>query len=192
MNNINNKNINSVSSKLRKCSMLLRYIHEKLINNQEIARLVKYNNQNPLGKVGLGYDNEKVDQPDLSGDDVKDLIHIYPFNPNIEADLKSSIFLNLPIASFTSANTLYLDVDILVPIDFFEITSGLRLYEIAHRVADVFDGMYITDKDYIEELGNLKFELNDVEVGRLSSNSKMLLANMRFSISLVPQARIRG
>lgn len=193
MNDINNKYLNTVSSKLKKVSMILQYTHEKIIENQEIKRLVYYNNRNPLSKRGLTYSNQKVDQPDLTEDDVKDLITLLPFNPDMKIDLCSFIFLNTPSATFSNGdNVIYLDINIVSPAEYFEITTGLRLYEISHKIANIFDGLYIDDEDYIEELGNLKFILDDIAVNRLSNNSSMLWSSMRFSIQLIPQTRIRG
>lgn len=193
MSDINNKYLNTVSSKLKKVSMILQYTHEKIIENQEIKRLVYYNNRNPLSKKGLTYSNQKVDQPDLTEDDVKDLITLLPFNPDMKIDLCSFIFLNTPSATFSNGdNVIYLDINIVSPAEYFEITTGLRLYEISHKIANIFDGLYIDDEDYIEELGNLKFILDDIAVNRLSNNSSMLWSSMRFSIQLIPQTRIRG
>lgn len=193
MNDINNKYLNTVSSKLKKVSMILQYTHEKIIENQEIKRLVYYNNRNPLSKKGLTYSNQKVDQPDLTEEDVKDLITLLPFNPDMKIDLCSFIFLNTPSATFSNGdNVIYLDINIVSPAEYFEITTGLRLYEISHKIANIFDGLYIDDEDYIEELGNLKFILDDIAVNRLSNNSSMLWSSMRFSIQLIPQTRIRG
>lgn len=193
MSDINNKYLNTVSSKLKKVSMLLQYTHEKIIENQEIKRLVYYNNRNPLSKKGLTYSNQKVDQPDLTEEDVKDLITLLPFNPDMKIDLCSFIFLNTPSATFSNGvNVIYLDINIVSPAEYFEITTGLRLYEISLKIANIFDGLYIDDEDYIEELGNLKFILDDIAVNRLSNNSSMLWSSMRFSIQLIPQTRIRG
>lgn len=193
MNDINNKYLNTVSSKLKKVSMILQYTHEKIIENQEIKRLVYYNNRNPLSKKGLTYSNQKVDQPDLTEEDVKDLITLLPFNPDMKIDLCSFIFLNTPSATFSNGdNVIYLDINIVSPAEYFEITTGLRLYEISHKIANIFDGLYIDDEDYIEELGNLKFILDDIAVNRLSNNSSMLWSSMRFSVQLIPQTRIRG
>ena len=193
MNDINNKYLNTVSSKLKKVSMILQYTHEKIIENQEIKRLVYYNTKNPLSKKGLTYSNQKVDQPDLTEEDVKDLITLLPFNPDMKIDLCSFIFLNTPSATFSNGdNVIYLDINIVSPAEYFEITTGLRLYEISNKIANIFDGLYIDDEDYIEELGNLKFVLDDVAVNRLSNNSSMLWSSMRFSIQLMPQTRIRG
>lgn len=193
MSDINNKYLNTVSSKLKKVSMILQYTHEKIIENQEIKRLVYYNNRNPLSKKGLTYSNQKVDQPDLTEDDVKDLITLLPFNPDMKIDLCSFIFLNTPSATFSNGdNVIYLDINIVSPAEYFEITTGLRLYEISHKIANIFDGLYIDDEDYIEELGNLKFILDDIAVNRLSNNSSMLWSSLRFSIQLMPQVRVRG
>ena len=190
MNDINNKYLNTVSSKLKKVSMLLEYTHEKIIENQEIKRLVYYNTKNPLSKKGLKYDNTKIDQPDLTEEDVEDLITLLPFNPDMDITLSNGIFLNAPKAIFGSSNIMYIDVNIISASEYFEISNGLRLYEIVHRIANIFDELYITDESYIEELGNLKFSLEDVESGRLSKDGNMLYASLRFSINLVPLSRV--
>ena len=190
MNDINNKYLNTVSSKLKKVSMILQYTHEKIIENQEIKRLVYYNTKNPLSKKGLTYSNQKVDQPDLTEEDVKDLITLLPFNPDIEIKLSNGIFLNMAKAIFGSSNIVYLDVNVISASDYFEISNGLRLYEIANRISNIFDELYITDESYIEELGNLKFSLEDVESGRLSKDGNMLYTSLRFSINLVPLSRV--
>lgn len=190
MNDINNKYLNTVSSKLKKVSMLLEYTHEKIIENQEIKRLVYYNTKNPLSKKGLKYDNTKIDQPDLTEEDVEDLITLLPFNPDMDITLSNGIFLNAPKAIFGSSNIMYIDVNIISASEYFEISNGLRLYEIANRISNIFDELYITDESYIEELGNLKFSLEGVESGRLSKDGNMLYASLRFSINLVPLSRV--
>lgn len=192
MNDINNKYLNTVSSKLKKVSMLLQYTHEKIIENQEIKRLVYYNTKNPLSKKGLKYDNIKIDQPDLTEEDVEDLITLLPFNPDMDITLSNGIFLNAPKAIFGSSNIMYIDVNIISASEYFEISNGLRLYEIANRISNIFDELYVTDESYIEELGNLKFILEDIESGRLSKDGNMLYASLRFSIQLMPQVRVRG
>ena len=190
MNDINNKYLNTVSSKLKKVSMILQYTYEKIIENQEIKRLVYYDNRNPLSKKGLTYSNQKVDQPDLTEEDVKDLITLLPFNPDMDITLSNGIFLNVPKTIFGSSNIMYIDVNVISASEYFEISNGLRLYEIANRISNIFDELYITDESYIEELGNLKFSLEDAESGRLSKDGNMLYTSLRFSINLVPLSRV--
>ena len=173
--------------------MLLRYVHDKIIQNEEIRRLVFYNSQNPLSLKGRLYNGKKVDQPDLTEQQVKDLITLLPFNPDMKIELENYIFLNTPSATFRNGeNTIYLDVNIISPVEYFEITTGLRIYEIAHKVSNIFDGLYVDDENYMEELGNLKFNLYDTSVNRLSNNSGMVWLSMRFEIQLIPQVRIRS
>lgn len=172
--------------------MLLKYVHEKLINNQDVMRLIKYCSKNPLSTRGIKYDGTKIDQPDLTENDVRDLITLLPFNPQMKIELDNGIFLNIPMASFVGGNMLYLEINVVTAVQYFEITTGLRLHEIAHRITDMFDDMYITDESYTEELGNLRFKLDDIVIERLSSNSNMILGSLRFSISLVPQTRVRS
>ena len=193
MKDINNKYLNAVSSKLKKTSMLLRYVHDKIIQNEEIRRLVFYNSQNPLSLKGRLYNGKKVDQPDLTEQQVKDLITLLPFNPDMKIELDNYIFLNTPSATFRNGeNTIYLDVNIISPVEYFKITTGLRVYEIAHKISNMFDGLYVDDENYKEELGNLKFNLYDTSVNRLSNNSGMVWLSMRFEIQLIPQVRIRS
>ena len=111
----------------------------------------------------------------------------------MKIELENYIFLNTPSATFRNGeNTIYLDVNIISPVEYFEITTGLRIYEIAHKVSNIFDGLYVDDENYMEELGNLKFNLYDTSVNRLSNNSGMVWLSMRFEIQLIPQVRIRS
>ena len=138
----------------------------------------------------MTYSNQKVDQPDLTEEDVKDLITLLPFNPDMDITLSNGIFLNVPKAIFSSSNIVYIDVNVISASEYFEISNGLRLYEIANRISNIFDELYITDESYIEELGNLKFSLEDAESGRLSKDGNMLYTSLRFSINLVPLSRV--
>ena len=191
MNDINNKYLNTVSKKIKNISMLLAYVHEKIIENQNIKRMIYYSSQHPLSKKGLKYDNTKIDQPDLTEKDVEDLITMLPFNPKMNIKKVSSIFLNIPMASFyTTENQIYIEVDIVTPIQYFEITNGVRLYEIAHEVVNIFDRLCVEDETY--ELGNTRFFFEDIVIGRLSNNSDMTYASMRFKADILPFNKTRG
>ena len=66
---------------LRKASMLIMYVHDKIISNQNIRRMMYYNTKNPLSKIGLTYNGKEISQPDVEEDQVKDLITDLPFSP---------------------------------------------------------------------------------------------------------------
>ena len=78
---INNKNLNTESNKIRKASMLIMYVHDKIISNQNIRRMMYYNTKNPLSKIGLTYNGKEIAQPDVEEDQVKDIITDLPFSP---------------------------------------------------------------------------------------------------------------
>ena len=63
---LNERHLSNSSEKLKKCSMLIDYVYTKLLENQEVKRLVYYNTQNPLDKKGIDFNNEIIDQPDLT------------------------------------------------------------------------------------------------------------------------------
>ena len=153
--------------------------------------MVYYNTRNPLSIKGLTYDGKRIDQPDLSEEDVKNLIMVLPFNPSMKIDAQNSIFLNIPQCTFAGdVNRVYVDINIVSPTEYFKINNGVRLYEIANEIANIFDGICVEDTSY--ELGNSKFTLQDTIVERLSSNSNMIYASMRFKVDIIPFNKTRG
>lgn len=191
MSDINNKYLNTTSLKFKKISMLLIYVHRKIIENQNVRRLVYYNSRNPLSSKGLTYAGNKVHQPDLTEKDVKDLIMMLPFNPDMKIATCNSIFINIPQCTFGGdTNRIYVDVDIVSPIEYFEITTGIRPYEIANEIANIFDSLCVEDESY--ELGNSRFTLQDTIVRRLSNSSNMVYVSMRFKTDILPFNKTRG
>lgn len=189
---VNDRHIGTSSGKLKKMSMLLKFVHEKIIDNQEIKRFVFYSTKNPLSLRGITYKNEKVDQPDVVKSQVEKLITILPFNPDMAQTLESFIFLNIPNGRFDkNGNILYLDCYIISPSEYMEIAEGLRIHEISQRVADIFDDMRVNDKAYEDELGNLKFELASFNNERVSKTNSMLLSVLRFKVELNPLSRVK-
>lgn len=79
MFNANNNAINTKSIKLNKCGVLIRYIYHKIMEDEEIKRLVFYHTINPLDEKGLDYDGKLIDQPNVNQGQVKDYIFDFPF-----------------------------------------------------------------------------------------------------------------
>lgn len=189
---INNKYIGTNSSKLKKMSLLIKFVHEKIINNQEIKRLVYYPSKNPLSIRGKDYAGNTITQPDVSNDQVKDLITILPFNPDMAKVKESYVLMNIPNGKFQrNENVLYLDCYIISPSEYMEIAEGLRGHEIAQRISDMFDSLMIDDKKHVEDLGNLEFDLISFANERVSKTNDMIISVLRFKIGLFPLARIR-
>lgn len=169
--------------------MLIKYIYEKLVNDNEIQRMLYYNTINPLSQKGKGYNGEIISQPNLSVNDMKEIIFDIPFNPDMNISLSNSLYINLNNGKFNSRqNALYFDINIVVPEDFINISNGYRHFEIAQRVADIFDDMYIDkdkEKDYYDYLGALKPVLYMMPIYRLSKSNNFVWVNMQFEVELI-------
>lgn len=180
--------LNTTSNKIRKCSVLIKYIYEKLVNDNEIQRMLYYNTINPLSQKGKNYNGEIISQPDLSTKHMKGILFDIPFNPEMDIELSNSLYVNLNNGKFNSRqNSLYFDINIIVPEDFVNISNGYRHFEIAQRVADIFDDIYVDkekDKDYYDYLGALKPILYSMPIYRLSKSNNFIWVNMQFEVEL--------
>lgn len=189
---LNEKHLSDSSEKLKKCSMLIDYVYTKLLESQEIKRLVYYNTQNPLDEKGIDFNNEIIDQPDLTKEDVKDLITMSPFNAEMVEKLTQAIYINIPFGSFYNygqGNVLKFDIDILSPEEFALTVNGLRYFEIGCYITNMLDGIYITDDRYVEYLGNLKFDLESLNTFRLSKTNTKIWLHLVFEVKLFPMDR---
>lgn len=185
---LNDKNIGTTSNKIRKCSTLIKYIYEKLVNDNKIQRMLYYNTINPLSQKGKNYNGEIISQPDLLAKDMNGILFDIPFNPEMDIKLNSSLYVNLNNGKFNlRQNSLYFDINIIVPEDFVNVSNGYRHFEIAQRVADIFDDIYVDkekDKDYYDYLGALKPILYSMPIYRLSKSNNFIWVNMQFEVEL--------
>lgn len=189
MSDLNNKYLGSCSNKLKKCSMIIDYVYDKIINNNEIRRMIYYNTKNPLSKKGITYDNEKIEQPDVSIDKC-DNISKLAFNNSMEIDLGNYIFINLVSGNFSKTNKLIIDVNVVCPVEFIDITDGMRDFEIGQRICDELDGLYVVN-EFVEDIGNLELNLVDFTNARLSKTNSYMWLSLRFEIGLSPIGRSR-
>ena len=63
---LNNKYNYTKSLKLDNTIKIKNLMIDKIDNHPEIKRLMAYTTQTPLSKVGITYDNKKVQQPDIT------------------------------------------------------------------------------------------------------------------------------
>ena len=191
MSNLNNKFLNSTSNKIRKCSALIQYIYEQLISDQEIRRYLFYNTYTPLSNRGKGYDNKIIQQPDLGIEDVEELIFDIPFNPDMDIKQKNALFVMLSNGKFNNKqNTIYFEINVLVPEEYSRISNGYRYYELSQKIVNILDKLYV-EGDFAEELGNLQPNLYAMDTYRLSKTTNTVWVNLRFQVDLVPFDRVR-
>ena len=188
---INNKNLNTESNKIRKASMLIMYVHDKIISNQNIRRMMYYNTKNPLSKIGLTYNGKEIAQPDVEEDQVKDIITDLPFSPGIGDSLQNNIYINLPKGVFSDKNELYIDINVLVPIEFTKISNGKREYEISQEIANELDEIYV-EGEYQKELGGgLKLKYINSYTERLSKVNSFTWVCNKYKCEQTPLDRIK-
>lgn len=192
---LNNKNLNTASIKIRKCSALIKYIYERIINNSDIQRMVYYNTLSPLKNKSKDYNGDVINQPDISVNDVKNLIFDIPFNPEMSMEMSNSIYINLTKGSFGSkTNSLYFDINVLVPNTYLRLNEGYRHTEISQIIADILDEMYVDKENYPEYydiLKDIQFSMYDYNIYRLSKTNDFLWACLSFEVGTVPFSRVR-
>lgn len=191
---LNNKNLGTTSLKIRKCSALIKYIHERILNNSDIQRMVYYNTLSPLKSRSKDYNGNIINQPQIGVDEVKGLIFDIPFNPEMSMTTSNSIYINLTQGSFNKSSKLYFDINVLVSNTYLRLNEGYRHTEISQMIADMLDGMYIDKENYPEHyaiLKDIKFDMYDFNIYRLSKTNEYLWACLRFEVDTTPFTRAR-
>ncbi len=185
---INKKNTSTISNKINRCSILLRYMYNKLINDDVIQRYTYYLTANPLADKGREYDGDIVYQPPLTANHMKDIIYDIPFNTDMEQSKSNSIYLSLTNGRFTNReSSIYAEINVLVPSDYINVADGYRHTEISSRIADIFDGIYVDNNKeipYYKELGGLRFDLYEFYIGRLSKTNDFMVCSLKFKIDV--------
>lgn len=181
---INNKYKNTTSNKIRRCSALLQYMYEQLISDQDIRRYLFYNTYTPLSNRGKGYDGKIIQQPDIEIDDIEGLMFDIPFNPDSEIAKKNALFIMLSNGKFNNRqNSIYFEINVLVPEEYSKISNGYRHYELAQVIANKLDKLYI-EGEYADELGNLQANLYAMDTFRLSKTTNTIWVRLQLEIPL--------
>lgn len=191
---LNNRNLGTTSLKIKKCSALIKYIYERILNNSEIQRMVYYNTLSPLKSRSKDYNGNIVNQPPIGVDNVKDLIFDIPFNPEMNMSVSNSIYVNLTKGSFNKSSKLYFNINVLVSNTYLRLNEGYRHTEISQMIANMLDGMYIDKENYPEYYDTLKdiqFNMYDFNIYRLSKTNEYLWACLSFEVDMMPFSRTR-
>lgn len=188
---INNNFKNTVSSKMYKCSMLTKHFYTKILESQKIRRYMYYTTTNPLSQNGKGYDGSRVPQPDVTESQVEGIITDLPFHPEMDLELENNIFINLPLGDYNNKSDISIDVNLIVPIEYYRVSSGYRHYEIGCEIANIIADKYV-DGEYVGELGDgMKIKFLKFECTRLSKSNNHMWMKLQFKISNPPFDRVR-
>ena len=194
---LNDKNIGNKCQFIKKCGLLSGYIADRIDNNQNIKRLLKYQTKNPLGQVGISLDNKKVPQPNITESLIdSDYIMNGMFDEDMSSIVKNQLFIHVYNGNKTDMVNGQVNIAINILIDKkFEYLSNsfeLRSYAIADEIENMFSDTYIdkdnSDNDIIKDLGNLKFSLNrnSFTYSRLSKSNNIVLFTLILTTNINP------
>lgn len=184
----------SKSVKTSKVSLIEKYICEKIDECQEIKRLCRYMTLDPLEIWALDYDNQVVQQPDLEDSLSKPILRdkvskgceeriIIPlmFGGDVLDSLHPFIYVYCDQVSFateregaSNIGSLHFTIDIVYDMGTEELADwSRRSWVIAGYIMDLFDEVVITEPEYVDKVGNLKFSLssNNIRNMKLAPNT---------------------
>lgn len=213
LKDINAKYLGSQSNKLRRVPIIEQYLCE-IIDCQEIRRLVRYMTLDPLADFALDYNNKLVQQPDLQDSLMEVALHDIVSNGTDGVALDNHMFTNEVMDSsrvlifvycsdivfsegaskFGSSSMGYqlFTVDIVYPLSVDRLCDGLkRSWAIATIITDRVDEMSVTNPEYVQNIGNIKFEFKEQRASnrKLAPNTDLGILSIPFVVS-VPSGRI--
>lgn len=171
----NSKHLGRRSAKLKRIVPLKCYMIDLIDNSQKIKRLARYYTRTPLLNRGVGYNGDKVKQPDLVdsltlpvvNDNVsetadKRVLYDYAYSGEVLSDRQVSIYVHCHKSTFNPnmitgrlsygvdviVGKHFFNVDIIYPIEFNKLDS---LYEeransIACEIVDLLDNKTVEGK----------------------------------------------
>lgn len=213
LKDINAKYLGSQSNKLRRVPIIEQYLCE-IIDCQEIRRLVRYMTLDPLADFAIDYNNKLVQQPDLQDSLMEVALHDIVSNGTDGIALDNHMFTNEVMDSsrvlifvycsdivfsegaskFGSSSMGYqlFTVDIVYPLSVDKLCDGLkRSWAIATIITDRVDEMSVTNPEYVQNIGNIKFEFKEQRASnrKLAPNTDLGILSIPFVVS-VPSGRI--
>lgn len=213
LKDINAKYLGSQSNKLRRVPIIEQYLCE-IIDCQEIRRLVRYMTLDPLADFALDYNNKLMQQPDLQDSLMEVALHDivsngtegialdnHMFTTDVMDTSKVLIFVYCSdivfsegASKFGSSSMGYqlFTVDIVYPLSVDKLCDGLkRSWAIATIITDRVDEMSVTNPEYVQNIGNIKFEFKEQRASnrKLAPNTDLGILSIPFIVS-VPSGRI--
>ena len=189
---MNRKNINTISNKIRKIGLMVAYITQKIDNNQEIKRFMRYMTVNPLSSRGKDQNGNVVNQVDLNkslainSDEGIKCLYTMGFKEDMIDEARPLIFIHSYNGKFgDTIGNINIAVDIIVPSHYNELKymEEKRSTEIACKIADELDGITIDEDEWVDKLGNLNIKLATYSEHRLSKSGNAILFSMDFKIT---------
>lgn len=173
--------IKTVSNKLRYLAPISKYIMDTIDSDREIKRLMRWVTLAPLSKRSEDYNGKVVSQYDLvdslmsptkegnvkiEGNDIAEsnkCLFSGLFDPNMINIKIPKIFVTAKgIDSGRDINNMIFSINILVSDEQNNLKSygQERIFELAIRICDLFDGTTIDNEEVIKSTGDVEFNLS--------------------------------
>lgn len=181
------------SQKVRKITVLKKYMLDAIDNNQDVKRYMRYLTTTPLSKKGVGYDGDVIVQNDLvesmkySSDEGEKVLFTGGFDPYMETIVKNYIFVQHQRSRITDdgTNIMTFMVYILIPEKYNELKNygEERTYQIADSICQVLDCHTIENDEIVDIVGNAKIEIyGDIVEQRLTKTKDIILVTLPIRI----------
>lgn len=201
--NLNDKLINTRSNKIRKVTVIKRFILDKLNENQNIKRYMRYITKLPLARKSEDFDNNIKLQPDILTSLTEDTVSgeqclfSGSFNPEMDNIKIPYIFVHSPRSSINGTdNIIHFVIYILCPERYNRLANygEERIYEIADEIVQLLDEYSIEDTNISKEVGNLKFEIEgSFQEFRMSKSNDIIVLAIPLKIkSTALRSKING
>ena len=183
--NLNDKLSYTKSNKIRKVTVLKRIILEKINENQNIKRYMRYITKLPLARKSEDFDHNIKIQPDVltslmeDNDDGEQFLFGGSFNPEMDNVKIPYIFVHSSRSKVDGVNnTIYFTIYILCPERYNRLANygEERIYEIADEIVQLLDEYSLENNDIAKEIGNLKFVIDgSFEELRMSKSNDIII-----------------
>lgn len=177
------------SQKIRRITVLKKYIVDTIDENQMVRRHMRYLTTTPAAKKGVGYDGKIIVQNDLTtslkvnSDEGERVLFTGGFDPYMETVVKNYIFVQHTRSRITNdnMNIMTFTIYILIPEKYNELKNygEERVYQIADSICKILDDHVIENDEIVDIVGNVKFEVyGDVVEQRLTKTKDVIMVTL--------------
>jgi hypothetical protein len=189
------------SNKISMSMNIKKYLIDRINSNQDIVRCCRYLTKTPLLEMGINYNDEVVEQPDLDCGLLENLGEnrnkdgeyeeyknvesrnkiLIPYASDNRLMTKDQLFIfvsNSYIYSNTYKSTSEYTFDIVVTYsstyNILEPYGDERSLVIIDRICNMFDEMYPEKSEYAEDVGDFKFFVRSIDEQKIGANGTMV------------------
>ena len=192
MMNLNGNYVSAKSNKIRKITVLKKFLVDVIDDNQNIKRYMRYMTRLPLAKKSEDYNGNIKVQSDVSASlliessEGEQCLYSGGFNPEMSNIKIPYIFVDSHRSYISGVDqSIYFAINILCP----EKYNGLlnygdeRIYKIADEIAQLIDGYTIEEEEVVKNVGNLRIDISgEISERRMSKSNDIIVLSIPIKI----------